>query len=125
QNCVFAACRAYALHIAMQYPIRRNGEPQKYHDEGTAGLLMKIIEKLVSTGSERPNIHCARGTWPDHLLDAQRYALKFYWRTIGVLDADGDRPVRWRAQFGWLETMILHRDRKGRTFLGDPVFDWQ
>ena len=78
------------------------------HRQNAARFRVKVVKEFIAARRERPNIDRADGAGRNHFLDAQRHTFKFHRRSIKVLDLEGQRPIRRRADFGRLKTMVLH-----------------
>src|SRR5215470_19396130 len=85
--------------------------PISLDDQGTPGLLVEIVHKLVSTWRKRANVDDAFAAGSNHLLDPERHTLEFHWGGIKILHPQDERPIGRRTDFGGLKMMALNRDR--------------
>ena len=79
--------------------------------QGTPGLLVEIVHKLVPTWRKWANVDDAFAAGSNHLLDPERHTLEFHRGGIQILHPQDERPIGRRTDFGRLKMMALDRDR--------------
>jgi hypothetical protein len=88
------------------------------YDEGTSGLLMKIIKEFVLARREWADIDDTLGAGSNDFLDPKRYALELHGGRIEILDPQDDWLIGGRMDLSRLKMMTFNRDVDRSGLLG-------